>query len=150
MGAVQLAQHFGKHFCKVIVVVDVRKELFIRFFISRPVDAVDCRIVELLQYLTPSVVEDIFALFGRAISKFGFECDRLRLAVFDFDFLQLASRYEEDVFAFLVGEHRAATDTFDQQFGCVFLEVMFPQIVTVFESGAVIQFVAFRSQDGIA
>ena len=127
----------------------MRKEFFVCLFISGPVDAVYFRIVELVQYLAPCVMEDVFAFFCRTIRKFGFECDRFRFAVLDLNLFQLASRNEENVFAFLVGKHRSATDAFDQQLGGVLLEVVLPQVVAAFECGAIVQLVAFRSQDGV-
>lgn len=68
------------------------------FLVSIPVDAMKRRIVELVFYLTPYMVEYIFAFLRWTIREFSLERDILGFAVFDLYLFQLATRYEEGDF----------------------------------------------------
>ena len=86
----------------------------IGFLVSIPVDAMKRRIIELVFYLTPYMVEYVFAFLQRTIREFSLERDILGFAIFDLYLFQLATRYEEKVFTLLIGKHSASADFFDQ------------------------------------
>ena len=150
MRAVQFAQQFGKHLLEIVIVVDMRQETGIRLFVAFPIDAADGRVVELILYLTPCMVEDVFALFGRTIVEIGRKLDRFGLAILDIHLLQFSARDEEEVLALLVGIKRISAHAFNQQLGRTFAEIMFPQVISALEGRTIIKLVAIQSQHRIA
>ena len=82
----------------------MRKETGVSGLISFPIHAPECRIIELIQDLTPSVVEDISTLLCRTISELGLESDRFFLAILQLYLFQFAAGGKIEVLYFLIGE----------------------------------------------
>ena len=57
MRTIQFAQHLAQHVTEVVVVIDVRQELFVSLAIALPVDTMNLGVVELVLDLTPNVVK---------------------------------------------------------------------------------------------
>ena len=102
---VKLAQHFAKHFGKVVLVADVRQEAFVVLLHAFPVGSVKVGLVEFIFHLTPCVVEDVSSFFHRTEVELCLEIDICSLSVFKRNLLQRIAAQVE-VFSLLVGIHK--------------------------------------------
>ena len=62
MRCIQFAQHLTQHILEVVLVIDIRQESAVVVTIAFPVNLVQILYIELILYLAPDVVEQIFTL----------------------------------------------------------------------------------------
>ena len=126
MRAVQLAKHFAEHIAEVIVVVDIGQEALVILTITFPVHAMDVLYIEFVLDLLPDVVEDVFPFLIGTVVEVGLEVDRFGFPFRQVNLLDALACTQAEVLLVLVGEHGGVTHVFEDDFGLVLTQVVFP------------------------
>ena len=149
MRTVQFTQHLTQHFRKIVVIVDIRQEALISFFVSIPVRTLQVCHIELIIYLLPDVVEDIFTLTVRTVIEESLKFNWRNLAAFNLYLLHSVAGTKEDILPFLVRLQSACTYFLQKNFCNILFQIVFPKIVPILKNRQIIEFIPFSRKHGI-
>ena len=149
MRTVQFTQHLTQHFRKIVVIVDIRQEALISFFVSIPVRTLQVCHIELIIYLLPDVVEDIFTLTIRAVIEESLKFNWRNLAAFNLYLLHSVAGTKEDILPFLVRLQSACTYFLQKNFCNILFQIVLPKIVPILKNRQIIEFIPFSRKHGI-